>query len=90
MIRSVFSVFSVAIPIRAAFRGHWVSALSLTMGSLYQGVAWAHHTKDHLMLQQDVEQVIATTREGGRAWLAWLVLMLLLVLGLVRWWKGRS
>ena len=54
------------------------------------GTAWGHHTRDHLVLGQDAGGVIAATRQGGQGWLLWGGLALLLFLGLVRWWVGRS
>jgi hypothetical protein len=54
---------------------------------------WAHHTKDHMMLSEEAQQVIAATREGGHSgwmWLAWAAVTGILLLGLVRWWyKGK-
>ncbi len=50
---------------------------------------WAHHTKDHMVLSEDVEQVIAATREGGGGdWtlLVWTGVTLIVLLGFVRWW----
>ncbi len=57
---------------------------------MFAGTAWGHHTRDHLVLGQDASEVIAATREGGHGWLLWGGLVLLLFLGLVRWWVGRS
>ncbi len=61
--------------------------------SLQSLPVWAHHTRDHMMLAEDAEQVISTTRqgaEGGGLWLLWAGVVLFLMLGFVRWWKGRS
>ncbi len=55
--------------------------------------AWAHHTKDHMMLMEDAEQVIAAIHEGGGGdwvWLVWSGVTGLLLLGFVRWWTGRG
>ena len=55
--------------------------------------AQAHHTKDHTMLMENPEQVIAATRAGaggGGLWLLWAGVFLVLLLGFVRWWKGRK
>lgn len=57
---------------------------------MFAGTAWGHHTRDHLVLGQSASEVIAATREGGQGWLLWGGLALLLFLGLVRWWVGRS
>jgi len=59
---------------------------------LFSSTIQAHHSKDHMMLLEDTEQVISTTRqgtEGGLFWLLWAVAIILLVLGFVRWWKVR-
>ncbi len=60
---------------------------------LFQSLpAWAHHTKEHTMLMENPEQVIAATQqgaEGGWFWLLWVGVFLFLLLGFVRWWKGR-
>ncbi len=66
---------------------------SITLLSLPSLPAWAHHTRDHTMLMENPEQVIAATRqgaEGGGLWLLWVGVFLFLVLGFVRWWKNRS
>jgi len=55
--------------------------------------AWAHHTRDHMMLAEDAAQVIAATREGGNGnlvWLLWSGAIILLLLGFVRWWRNRK
>ncbi len=54
--------------------------------------ALSHHTKGHTMLMENPDSVIAGTRqgiEGGGGLLLWLGVLLFLVLGFVRWWKGR-
>jgi len=59
---------------------------------LSQG-AQAHHTRDHMMLMEDAERVIAAIHEGGSGdwvWLIWAGVTGLLLLGLVRWWRGQS
>jgi len=60
---------------------------------LLSQTALAHHTKEHLMLTEDAEQVIAATREGGHSdwmWLIWTGVAIILLLGFVRWWSGRK
>lgn len=60
---------------------------------LFSQASWAHHTRDHMMLGEDVEQVIAATREGSQGgWvlLAWVGVTLILLLGFVRWWGNRK
>lgn len=55
-------------------------------------MVWAHHTRDHLMLSEGAGKVIAATRQGvnnNLLWLIWLGVFVVLVLGLVRWWRGR-
>ena len=55
--------------------------------------SWAHHTRDHMMLSEDTEQVIAATQQGmggGGFWLLWAGVFIFLLLGFVRWWKGRA
>lgn len=52
--------------------------------------AWAHHTKDHLMLQADPQQVIAATQQGTAlpfTWLIWFLVFFLIVIGIIRQWK---
>ncbi len=54
---------------------------------------WAHHTRDHMMLTKDAEEVISATQqgaEGGGLWLLWVGVFLFLLLGIIRWWKGCS
>lgn len=61
--------------------------------TLLPSVIQAHHSKDHMMLLEDIEQVIQSTQqgaEGGLYWLLWSGVFILLLLGFVRWWKGRS
>jgi len=61
--------------------------------TLLPSVIQAHHSKDHMMLLEDTEQVIQSTQqgtEGGLFWLLWSGVFILLLLGFVRWWKGRS
>ncbi len=65
---------------------------ALSWLSLSQG-AQAHHTRDHMMLTEDAKQVIAAIHKGGSGdwvWLLWIGVTGLLLLGLVRWWSGRS
>ena len=53
----------------------------------------AHHTRDHMMLAEDAEQVIAATREGvgsGWVWIVWAGVTVILLLGFVRWWNNRK
>ncbi|NOX08572.1 MAG: hypothetical protein GXP22_03635 [Gammaproteobacteria bacterium] len=60
--------------------------------ALFSSSAWAHHTQDHLMLEAGSAQVIADTQqgaEGGAVWLLWAAVFVFLLLGLIRWWKGR-
>ncbi len=60
---------------------------------LLSQATWAHHTKDHMMLSEDVEQVIAATREGGDSdwvWVIWAGVIVILLLGFVRWWRNRK
>ncbi len=67
-------------------------SLSLLCGLWLPLTAWAHHTRDHMMLAEDARQVIAATRQGTEVagiWLIWGALGLMLVLGLVRWWRQR-
>jgi len=60
---------------------------------VFSSTIQAHHSKDHMMLLEDTEQVIQRTQqgaEGGLFWLLWSGVFILLLLGFVRWWKGRS
>ena len=59
---------------------------------LFSTVVQAHHSKDHLMLLEDTDQVISTTQHGvggGLFWLLWTAVFILLLLGFVRWLKKR-
>jgi hypothetical protein len=50
----------------------------------------AHHTKDHLMLQGDPNQIIASTQQGVLfpwSWLIWFLLFFLISIGIIRLWK---
>jgi len=52
----------------------------------------AHHTKEHMMLFEDSRQIVSATQqgaEGGVFWLLWVGALILLLLGFIRWWKGR-
>ncbi len=60
--------------------------------SLQSLPVWSHHTRDHMMLTEDAEQVISATQQGvdgGGLWLLWAGVFLFLLLGFIRWWKGR-
>jgi hypothetical protein len=49
--------------------------------------AWAHHSKEHTMLMQDAEQVIAETQQGATgasSLLIWLGLAVALGLGIMK------
>ena len=74
----------------AAMNAFVFSVCSVAILLPMSGTAWGHHTRDHLVLGQDAGEVIAATRQGGQGWLLWGGLALLLFLGLVRWWVGRS
>ncbi len=53
----------------------------------------AHHTRDHMMLAEDTQKVIAATQQGADVtliWLVWFAVLLMMILGLVRWWRQRS
>lgn len=61
--------------------------------SLLSSPVWAHHSRDHLMLSEGAEKVIANTQqgaEGGGLWLIWVGVVIVLLLGFVRWWKERK
>jgi hypothetical protein len=52
--------------------------------------ALAHHTKDHLMLQADPDQIIAATEQGVLfpwSWLVWFLVFFLISIGIIRQWK---
>lgn len=54
--------------------------------------AYAHHSRDHMMLLEDAEQVITSTQqgnEGGIYIILWTFVIILLFLGFIRWWKNR-
>ncbi len=60
---------------------------------LFSSATRAHHTRDHMIILQDSTQVIAATEQGsdgGMFWLLWAGTGILLVLGIVRWWKNRT
>lgn len=66
--------------------------IALSWLLLSQG-AQAHHTRYHMMLMEDAEQVIAGIHKGGGGdwvWLVWIGVTLILLRGFVRWWRGRS
>ena len=66
--------------------------LSLLLVVSWIGQASAHHTRDHLMLMTGRDDVMAGMRQGAAGdmfWLVWLLVFVVLVLGLVRWWRGR-
>jgi|GEM_PF-2796630 len=59
---------------------------------LFPVLLLAHHTKDHLMLQADPQQVIDSTQRGmvfQWEWLLWFLLCFVLVIGLIRQWKNK-
>lgn len=52
---------------------------------------WAHHTKEHTMLQEDPNDVIAATQQGASGpwvWLIWAGVIALLISGIWRWLKN--
>ena len=60
--------------------------------SLLSFPVWAHHTREHMMLSEGSERVIAATQqgaEGGGLWLLWVGVFLFMLLGFVRWWRSR-
>lgn len=60
---------------------------------LFSSGSQAHHSKDHMMLLKNTEQVIASTQQGAEGsifLLLWIFAFILLLLGFVRWWKERS
>ncbi len=70
-----------------------MKTVMVLLGLLFSRYADAHHTRDHMMLAEDAGQVIAATREGGAGplgWVLWVVLAVVLLLGLVRWWQRRT
>lgn len=61
--------------------------------SLQSLPVWAHHTREHMMLLDGSEQVIAATQQGakgGGLWLLWVGVFLFMLLGFIRWWKSHS
>jgi len=57
---------------------------------LFSSTIQAHHSRDHMMLLADTEQVISATQQGNEGslfWLLWTGVIILLVLGFVRWIK---
>jgi len=51
---------------------------------------WAHHTKDHLMLQADPQHVIEGTQQGmvfSWSWMIWFLVFFLIAIGIIRQWK---
>ena len=70
-----------------------MNRLTVLLWLMLSQSAWAHHTKDHMMLAEDAAQVIAATRKGGDgdwAWLVWTGVTVVLLLGFVRWWHNRK
>jgi len=68
-------------------------SMIIVLSGLVSFPAWTHHTREHTMLMENPEQVIAATQqgaEGGGLWLLWGGVFFVLLLGLFRWWKGRS
>jgi len=66
-----------------------IIALVSTYIVLQQKV-WAHHTKDHLMLQADPQQVIEGTQQGmvfSWSWMIWFLVFFLIIIGIIRQWK---
>jgi len=54
---------------------------------LFSYQAWAHHSKEHTMLMQDAEQVIAETQQGATgssSSFIWLGVAVILGLGLMK------
>ncbi len=50
----------------------------------------AHHTNDHLMLQGNPNQIIASTQQGvlfSWTWLIWFLLFFLMCIGVIRLWR---
>lgn len=67
-----------------------IMLLWLTFSFLLSGASLAHHTKDHMILAEDAGQVIAATREGDGSGLIWFAVIIILLLGFVRWWNNRK
>ncbi len=70
-----------------------MSKLTALLWLLSGKVALAHHTKNHMMLAEETERVIASTHGGsggGQALLIWSGTAVILALGFVRWWNGRK
>ncbi len=62
-----------------------IACLSLSYTASYP--AWAHHTKEHTMLMQDAEQVIAETQQGTTGSISsfvWLGVAVLLGIGFIK------
>ncbi len=60
---------------------------------LYPSASYAHHSKEHMMLLENADQVIQNTQQGNGGGLFWLLytgVFILLLLGFIRWWKNRS
>ena len=60
---------------------------------LFTSNIFAHHSKDHMMLLENTDQVIRNTQQGNGGGLFWLLytgVFILLLLGFIRWWKNRS
>ncbi len=59
---------------------------------LYPFSTYAHHSKDHLMLLENAEDIILNTQQGSQSglfWVLWAGVFILVLLGFVRWWKKR-
>ena len=70
-----------------------MKALMVFSFTLFSSAIQAHHSRDHMMLLEDAEQIISSTQqgnEGGIFVLLWTVVFILLFLGFIRWWKNRS
>jgi hypothetical protein len=60
---------------------------------LFASNVFAHHSKEHMMLLENADQVIQNTQQGNGGGLFWLLytgVFILLLLGFIRWWKNRS
>jgi hypothetical protein len=69
-----------------------IKSLLITLILLYPAILWAHHTKDHLILQNDPQQVIDATQYGATTpWIGfiWFIVIFLFVIGLIRKWKNK-